>query len=93
VKSHIENPQHRIAYTLWTTLETAFQRPLEEERRDLWCEFIALNAKDLDGDREFIKKFQNTRMKLTKIGSPLNESFLMDHLYIGVSKRYKDFIQ
>ena len=92
-KIHVNEPQDRIAYKLWQQLEARFQRPLEEERRELYYELISLRAKDCKDDREYIQKFQNLRMRLSKIGFALYDWQLIDLFYEGISKQFSDFLQ
>jgi len=43
-KLHIEAPTDRIAYNLWIQIGTKFQRPVEEQRRQLCRDLTYLAA-------------------------------------------------
>ncbi len=92
-RMHVDTQHDRIAYNLWQQLEARFQRPLEEERRELWIQLASLKAKDCKDDREYIQKFQDLRMRLAKIGFIMEKWQLIDLFYNGLSKQYRDFLQ
>ncbi|OAX77398.1 hypothetical protein ACJ72_08304 [Emergomyces africanus] len=75
-------PKRHSAFLLWNHLESAFRRPLEEERRSL---FHSLYPSEETSDREYIKKFQEVRRKLEKIGFPVPDWLLYDILFESVS--------
>ncbi|KLJ09298.1 hypothetical protein EMPG_15278 [Blastomyces silverae] len=85
----VTEPKRHSAYLLWNQVESAFRRPLEEERRSI---FQNLYASQKTSDREYIKQFQEARRKLEKLGFPVPDWLLYDILYEGVSSASRDII-
>ena len=61
--------------------------------KELWRESVSPNATKCGSDREFLKQFQEARMRLAKLGFALPEFRLVDQLYSGLTRPYKDLIQ
>ncbi|OJD15587.1 hypothetical protein AJ78_04177 [Emergomyces pasteurianus Ep9510] len=85
----VTQPKRHSAYLLWNLLESAFRRPLEEERRSL---FHSLYPSEQTSDREYIKKFQEVRRKLEKLGFPVPDWLLYDILFENISKSSRKII-
>ena len=60
------------------------------KKKELWRESVSLNATKCGSDREHLKE---ARMRLAKLGFALPEFRLVDQLYFGLTKPYKDLIQ
>ncbi|PGH30361.1 hypothetical protein GX50_06880 [[Emmonsia] crescens] len=85
----VTQPKRHSAYLLWNQLESTFRRPLEEERRSI---FHSLYPSQKISDREYIKKFQEARKKLEKLGFPVPDWLLYDILYESVSSSSRNTI-
>ncbi|EEH40759.1 hypothetical protein PAAG_02735 [Paracoccidioides lutzii Pb01] len=85
----VTQPKKHSAYLLWNQLETSFRRPLEEERRAI---FHSLYSSQKSSDREYIKRFQEARRKLEKLGFPVPGWLLYDILYENVSSGSRNTI-
>ncbi|ODH13613.1 hypothetical protein ACO22_07078, partial [Paracoccidioides brasiliensis] len=85
----VTQPKKHSAYLLWNQLETSFRRPLEEERRAI---FHSLYPSQKSSDREYIKRFQEARRKLEKLGFPVPDWLLYDILYENVSSSSRNTI-
>jgi hypothetical protein len=92
-KLRLETPTDRIAYNLWMQAGTKFQRPIEEQRRQLFRDLAYLTPKNCKDVREYLHKFQDLRMQLARLNHTVPDWVLLDILYGNITKVHRDFIQ